>query len=98
MFRNYEYLNVSTAVAQSRALQAAVLGSKADRLRIPIFPGTGIRKDGRAEPQSLVSAPKYIWVNFQIPLQCICCEGILTAESDYLLDRDVKPSSIVVAF
>jgi hypothetical protein len=35
-----------------------------------------IRRDCGAEPQSLVSSPKYICVASQTLMQCICCENI----------------------
>ena len=51
-----------------------------------------------AEPQSLVFAPKYTWINCQISLQCICSEVICTVGSDYSWDGDVKPGGNIGAF
>jgi hypothetical protein len=88
-----EYLQ-NNIIRTVTASHAAVSDSIPDRLEIS--PGAGIRRNGGAEPQSLVSAPKYTWVKSQIPPQCIRCERNVLFIVVLPSDGDVKPGGFLL--
>jgi hypothetical protein len=52
---------------------------------------------GGADPQLLVSAPKYTWVKSQIN-ECICCEDTCIVDCDSSSDGDVKTGGYLGGF